>query len=287
MEVVNSDEEEVARRPRRRNRSVDEEEENMVTDEDSVELVRRCVQFLIHRNTKRRPVRRHELSKYVMQNYPGQSGRVKAFTTAFEAAIVELEKEWSMQVVEIFRKVRPTASQSQSRRSQSQTASQGSNYSKAYVLISTLKRNMRAQNKREWATYGFLTVITALIALTPECRISEDELYRCLKRIGVEVKCTKGHKEINDGNVKDYLEVILPQQWYLDREKDSDGHYYKIGPRVWVELDIKPLLEFIESIYNQNDKENAGLDENAKKEMRRKLEAQRRLALGEDDSEDE
>ena len=284
-ENVDSDVEEMER-PRRRNKSVEEDEENGVTDEDGVELVRRCVEYLLHRNSKRRPVRRQELTKFVMLNYPSQTGRIRAFTNAFEAAMAELENEWLMRVVEVFKKSRPTTTQSQSRRSQSQTASQGSNYSKAYVLVSTQKRRLRPHNKREWANIGFITVVTALIALTPECRISEEELYRSLKRIGAEVKVSNGHKEINNGNVKDYIETILTTQWYLDREKDTDGFYYKIGPRVWVELDIKPLLEFIESIYNQNDEGNSGLDENSKKDLRRKLEAQRKIALGEDESDE-
>lgn len=272
---------------RRRSQAVDSEDEEDAGMQDMDELVQRCVRFLLMRQKKLRPVRRTDLSKYVMEGRDAK-GKVKLFNTTLEMANEELKSLFGLRLQEIHRRVRSNPSQSQ-RRTQTQQAPQaggGAGLSKAYVLVTHLKDFARPKNESDWARYGFLTIVAAIIALTPECRISQQDLYRHLGKIGCTVKASKGHDEINSGNARDYLEQILPNQWYLDREKDIEGVFYKIGPRLWAELTSDELLQFIDVVYSEKGDDAKGLDDNAKRELNNKLVKEYNLAIGLDDDDE-
>lgn len=280
------------RRRKRGTASADEDYANgngtqtQVGDEDRNELVKRCVRFLIARNSKGRPVKRSELSKYVMDGR-SRAGKAKLFTQVLGLAEEELQNVFSMKMTEVFRKVQPSASMSA--RTQTQNGSEP-NVTKAYILTSTLPADNRPVNRDDWCKLGFITTIAAIIALTPEVKIEQDDLYRALERMGAPVKESGGHEQINFGNVKEFVENTLKNQWYLEIEKDPtdvNTVYYKIGARLWAELSVGDLLKFIEVVYNSNGNEdsNIGLDESAKKELWHKLEVESNLSLGLEDEE--
>lgn len=254
-----------------------------LSEDDQVQLVKRLIRYMICRNAKRKPVRRADLSKYVLANHEEVRGRARLFNATFEQARLQLEQTWGMRVVEVFKKTRANPTAGSSRR-QTPSQSDSGGFSKAYVLVSTLPDVMRAENKREWPLFGFLTVVAGIIALTPEARIEEDALHRSLARLGTHVRETRGHGQLNGGNVKELLDNILVGQWYLERVKDDDGWWYKIGPRLWAELEFTDLITFIEAVYNESGTGATGIDENARKELTTKLEAvmSESLDLGDD-----
>lgn len=253
-----------------------------MSNEDQQELVKRLIRYMVCRNAKRKPVRRADLSKYVLANHEDARSKARIFNATLEAARKDLDANFGFRIVEVYKKTRPNPTAASSTK-QSQSQSEGAGFSKAYIIVSTLSSQARPENKRDWATFGFLTVVAAIISLTPEVRIEEDALYRSLERLGTIVKESRGHAQLNGGNVKEFIENVLVSQWYLERAKEDDAWWYKIGPRLWAELEFSDLIMFIEAVYKEGGAGSTGIDENAKKELTSKLEDAMVECLGVDE----
>lgn len=252
-----------------------------LTDDQQEELVRRVVRYMLARNARKRPVRRNDLSKFVLSSLP-EGGKGRVFNAAFERGRTELEKTFGVRVVEVFRPVKSSAG-SATRRTQTQTQTQAggvAGMTKAYIVVSSLPQKLRAENRRAHPLYGLLMMIASIIALTPECRIEEGALYRALERLGIFVRENNGHKELNGGNVKELMEKTLVEQWYLDKEKDGDEMFWKIGPRLWAELDLGDIIMFVEAVYKEGGSETSGIDEVAHADLKRKMESAMGECLG-------
>lgn len=232
------------------------------------EIISRCVRFMICRNAKKRPVKRQDLSRHMFQNMENIGRKNRSFTGAFEQAQHKLRNTFGMEVVEIRKLIK-------SKRTTSMTAmaSQSGPAAppKGYILVSSMPKDHRVEDVDGMPLLGFLTVVAAMILLEPGCRISEQDLYASLKRIGVFVREKQGHKQLNAGNVKDLLEKHLVDQWYFEREKEDETTYYTLGPRLRAEVSDDDLLAFVEAVYKLGSDPNATLDESGRKELKARL----------------
>jgi len=86
-------------------------------------------------------------------------------------------------------------------------------------------------DKNKVIEIALLTLISAIILLTPGCRIVEQSLYKRLAKLGVHIKDNQksSHKQINSGNIKELIEKEWCEQWYLVREKEDNMFYFVMG----------------------------------------------------------
>lgn len=242
------------------------------------EIVKRLVRFMICRNTKKKPVKRADLSKYIFNDMVNVRAKHKTFQGAFNSAQQSLRNLFGVEIVEIVKQVKRSGP-SQTARSQTQASQGGGAANKAYILVSVLPQKARVENEKNWPSIGFLTVLASIIVLEPGCRIEQDRLYNALERIGVFVKERSGHKQLNNGNVKDLIENQLPSQWYLEREKEDRTFYYTLGPRLRAELDDDDIILFIQAVYQGGGSAEKVMDATSKKELKLRLD-NARGALG-------
>lgn len=239
-------------------------------EEQQDELTQRFLRYMLCRNARKRPVRRGELTKHLFRNMDNIRSKQRIFNGALQRAKLTLRTVYGMEVVELKRRVRRSTTQ-RSIASASASQSSGPSANKAYILVSTLPLGSRVEDRTRLAEIGFLTVVAAVILLTPGCRIEEESLYRALERIGVFVKDRSGHKQINHGNVKELLEKEWPEQWYLEREKEGTEYFYSLGPRLQAEVDDKDLVDFVDAVYGVAGDQTSGLDETARQELKQRL----------------
>lgn len=241
-----------------------------LAEEQQDELVKRVVRFMICRNAEKRPVKRDELTKHTFANMGSLRSDRKVFQGAFNVAQQKLRSIFGMQMVLIQRQVK--TNRSASSRMQTQFTQSGPVGTKGYILVSVLPPELRAEERKDRAGFGFLMVVAGMILLEPGCRIEQGALYRALGRIGVHVTEKKGHRQLNGGNVKKLLEsTLLKQQWYLEREKEDQMFYYRLGPRLRAEISPEDLVDFVSAVYSLSDSNTGGLDETSKSELRKRL----------------
>lgn len=236
------------------------------------ELVKRMVRYMICRNAKKKPVRRNLLTAHTFANMTNIRSKQRVFNGTFQQAQRKLRGTFGMEMVEICKLVKRTnPSQSQPRTSTISSSQGASASAKGYILVSVLPMEARVEDADAMALLGFLSVVAAMILLEPGCRIEEQDLHNALKRIGILVKEKHGHKQLNGGNVKDLLEKELPDQWYLEREREGNSVYYTLGPRLRAELEDEDLLEFINAVYKQGNEGSGMLDETGRKALQIRL----------------
>jgi MAGE family len=259
---------------------------------------------MLCRHAVKAPVKRAELTKYVFEHATASSGRSAVFSGALKAAQASFKSILGCEMLEVVRQTRPRgtaaggggASQTRATMTQQQslpasaTGTQGGGHgapgAKAFILVSTLPQDARAEDASEFATRAFLTIIAGLILLEPACRIREDDLKRALLRAaGIDVVERNGHSQLNGGNVKDLLEKQLVSQWYLEREKEDGQFYYSLGPRLRAELDDDDLIAFIDAVFSQGT--NVTMDITSQKELKQKLDAARGVITQDDDDDDD
>ncbi|CAN8064828.1 unnamed protein product [Agarophyton chilense] len=239
-----------------------------LTDTQQDELAKRISRMLLWRQHRKRPVRRADLSSYALKLLPHVRGR--PFSKAFNRARDMMRQNLALEVKEIQKLTkRKVGGQSRS----VATASQAYGYgygAKGYILVSNATKP-RLEVPDILCEIGFLTLIAALIALQPGCRIEEDTLHHMLSKLGVHVREKQGHKQLNNGNVKDLLEVKFIDMWYLEKEKEDNVTYYLLGPRLRAELSDDDLLEFIHAVYKDGPSGHGLLDENGRNEIKARL----------------
>lgn len=246
------------------------------------ELVHRFIRYMLFRNARKRPVRRTDLTKAVFRGMHNLKSKQKVFAGVYQKVQTTFRSTYGMEVMEITRKIRRVNTQ----RSTTQAASSsqgGAGITKAYILVTTLPPYVRVVDAKRLGEVGFLTVIASMILLTPGCRLEEESLYRNLERIGVQVKESGGHKQLNNGNVKELLEKELPEQWYLEREKEDNSFYYTLGSRLRAEMSDENLLDFVEAVYQLGHDGSTALDETAREELKQRLVEARGQAEGDDE----
>ncbi|KAI0563311.1 hypothetical protein FGB62_43g119 [Gracilaria domingensis] len=240
-----------------------------LTEAQQDDVAKRISRTLMFRQHRKRPVRRAELSAVALKNLPPVRGKPRVFKLAFDTAKDMMRKTFGVEVKEIQKLTkRKTGPQSRSTAS----ASQGYGYgcgAKGYILLSKLAK--RHEVPDILCEIGFLTLIAALIALQPGCRIEEDTLHHTLSKLGVHVREKQGHKQLNNGNVKDLLENKFLDMWYLEKEKEGNVTYYMLGPRLRAELSDDDLLEFIHAVYKDGPSGHGMLDENGRNEIKARL----------------
>lgn len=250
------------------------------------ELTQRFVRYMLCRQARKRPVRRADLSRHLFRNMTNISSKGRVFTGTLSKAQNELRNVFGMEVIEIARPIRRTNTQTHGGFSATTSASQANSTktTKAYILVSALNPSTRVEDRPRFAEIGFLTVVACMVLMKPGCRISEEELGRALGRIGVQVKERSGHKQLNEGNVKDLIDKEFVEQWYLDRELEGNSVYYSLGPRLRAELKDEDLLDFVEAIYQSGSDTTSMLDSTARQELQQRLLEANRL---EDDVSDD
>jgi MAGE family len=277
-----------------------------LSEEAQDEYVGKIMRYMLCRHAVKAPVKRVDLSKYLFEQAPASSGRASIFAGALKGAQENFRTTLGCEMVEVFKQTRPRSSGVSQTKAMTQlaVASHGGaggssqpgqvagsqagqgNGTKAFILVSTLPQDARAENESEFATRAFLTIIAGLILLEPSCRISEEDLKRALSRAaGIDVVESKGHAQLNGGNVKDLLEKQLVSQWYLEREKEDGQFYYSLGPRLRAELDDEDLIAFIDAVFSQGT--TSSMDITSQKELKQKLDAARGVISEDTDDDDE
>lgn len=237
------------------------------------ELTQRFVRYMLCRQARKRPVRRADLSKHLFRNMTNITSKGRVFSGTLSKAQNELRNVFGMEVIEIARPIRRTNTQTQGGVSAATSGSQasGGKSTKAYILVSALDPSTRVEDRPRLAEIGFLTVVACMVLMKPGCRISEEELSRALGRIGVQVVERSGHKQLNEGNVKDLIDKEFVEQWYLDRESEGNSVFYSLGPRLRAELKDEDLLDFVEAIYQSGSDTTSMLDSTARQELQQRL----------------
>lgn len=250
------------------------------------ELTQRFVRYMLCRQARKRPVRRADLSKHLFRNMTNITSKGRVFSGTLSKAQNELRNVFGMEVTEIARPIRRTNTQTQGGVSAATSGSQasGGKLAKAYILVSALDPSTRVEDRPRLAEIGFLTVVACMVLMKPGCRISEEELSRALGRIGVQFVERSGHKQLNEGNVKDLIDKEFVEQWYLDRELEGNSVFYSLGPRLRAELKDEDLLDFVEAIYQSGSDTTSMLDSTARQELQQRLSEANRA---EDDYEDD
>lgn len=282
--IESDDERDDGRRTRHENRSSQPDGGfAALPEEQQDELTQRFIRFMLCRNSRKRPVRRTDLTKHLFRNMENIRSKQNVFRGVMTRAKMNLRKVYGMEVVQLKRNARRMATQRSTMLGSASQASGTSSAVTAYILMSTLPLDMRVEDRERLAEIGFLTVVAAMILLTPGCRILEKSLYRSLERVGVFVKDSSGHKQINAGNVKELLEKEWPEQWYLDREKEDNDYFFTLGPRLRAEVDDEHLIDFIDAVYSIPGDQTSSLDETAREELKQRLQEAQCV---EDDAED-
>lgn len=240
-----------------------------LSEETQDQLVMRMIRLMVCRHAVKKPVPRTEIRKYLFTNMTGIKSRQKVFSGTFSQAQNKLRSTFGMEMLEIQKLIKQRASQSQ--RTQSMSQGVGANGMKGFILVSVLPAELRVEDKRRKGMMAFLTVVGGMILLEAGCRIKQESLYRALGKIGVYVREKGGHKQLNDGNVKELMEKILPGQWYLEREREESEWYYTLGPRFRAEIQDNDLIEFINAVYTGNGTRDGWLDETSRKELQMRL----------------
>lgn len=270
IQVDSGDEYEGTQRPLSRDgtSSIPDGGFSALAEEQQDELVKRMIRLMICRNAMKKPVKREDLSKHIFANMGNIRSKGKVFQGTFTAAQQKLRTIFGMEMVLIQRQVK--VKRSGSSRMASQATQSGPVGTKGYVLISVLDHETRAEERKNRASFGFLMVVAGMILMEPSCRIEQEDLYSALRRLGVHVRESKGHKQLNGGNVKELLESVLVKQWYLEREKEGDTFFYTLGPRFRVEIEGDDVVGFVDAVYKLTDEKNA-LDEMTKNELKKRF----------------
>jgi len=109
-----------------------------LAEEQQDELVKRMIRYMVCRNTRKKPVKRAELSKHIFSNMSNIRSKGKVFQGTYMTAQTQLRALLGMEMVEIVKQVRTRTGTS---RSQSASASQGATQGmKAFILASVLPR---------------------------------------------------------------------------------------------------------------------------------------------------
>lgn len=266
-----------------------------LSEDEQNEYANKLVRHMMCRHSMKLPVKRQELSKALFADSEVSKYKSSIFAGAMTLAEQNLRNIMGCEIVEIVKQTRTSrgsanAASASMRSVVTQTSQQtvqgsvGESHAsqtssgigaKAYILVSTLPFGARPRNEKEWSIRAFLSIVASLILLEPGCRILEDDLYQALSRsCGIRVEERGGHRQLNDGNVKELMEKILVQQWYLEREKEDRSYYYMIGPRLRAELSDNDLLEFIGAVYHKARGETT-MDATAVKELQQRLDAAR------------
>lgn len=253
-------------------------------------IMRHC----LARHSQLGVTRRSELSKALFPAGSAVRARQSIFAGAFKLAQADFQQTYGLELLEVSKQTRAarggSATQTQTARATqvSGSASQaGGGGAKGYILVSILPLECRALKSEVYATRAFLGIVAALITLTPECRIEEDELDQALQRAaGAGLAESKGHTQLNGGNVHELVTKTLVSQWYLEREKEDRRWYYRMGPRLRVELSDDSLIQFITAIYNLGAEQQNEMDPTMRRELQQRLDAARGVQLEDDDPAD-
>lgn len=254
-------------------------------EEQQDELVKRFVKYMLARNQRKRPIRRPDLTRHVFSNMDNIRSKQKVFNGTMTRAQNVLRNIYGYEMVAIERAARRSATM----RTSASASQSVSAPIKAYILVSTLQAEMRFETPARFSEFAFIIIVACFILLTPGCRISQEDLYRALNRIGVYVKERGGHKQLNDGNVRDLIERELVDQWYFIRDKEDNSFFYALGPRLRAEVNDQDLLQCVEGVYQLGNDETATLDETARMELQSRLNeaAGKTGEMDEDDEEEE
>lgn len=239
------------------------------------ELVKRILRFMHFRHFRKRPVKRAELSSFVFKHVPNIRSKPRVFNGALEQARLFFRTNLGVEIKEI-QKLTKRKIGGHSRSTIGTSASQGNSLgygARGYVLTTNLPNVHRHETPELLCEIGFLTLVAALIALQPGCRIEEETLHHALARLGVYVREKQGHKQLNGGNVKDLLENKFVDMWYLEREKEDNITYFLLGPRLRAEFSDDDLLEFIHAVYKDGPSGHGLLDETGRDEIKARLDA--------------
>lgn len=263
-----------------------------LSEDEQNEYATTLARTILCKHATRIPVKRAELYKAIFPPGSSLKSRQSIFAGAFKMAQENLQNIAGCEVVECVKRTRGNArggTQTATRATATQT--QGMSQStglgqKGYILISTLPKGSRPDDREVYAERAFLCIIAAIILLKPGCRIEEKELYEALRRAaGVSVVESKGHHQLNGGNVKELVEKTLTAQWYLEREKEDREFYYSMGPRLRMELSDDDLLSFVTAVYNFNTEQTSEMDSTTRRDLQQRLDAARGVMLGDSDLE--
>ncbi|EME27436.1 uncharacterized protein Gasu_50290 [Galdieria sulphuraria] len=190
---------------------------------------------------KRAVVRRDDISQYV--------GKCFKTNDVLKEASARLEEVFGLKIVELSTEskngkgsVNALSSQAGPSRSKSSTVN------RVYILINTLTTDEEDDWKDddECSFWGVLTVVIALLFVSPNTRLSEEKIEKLLKSLyslGL-------HQEraFQGSSGKFTLLQDLVKMWYLRKEQVEDEIFYTLGPRIFKELSSDGIIVALEKL---------------------------------------
>ncbi|GJD09273.1 hypothetical protein Gasu2_35320 [Galdieria sulphuraria] len=123
--------------------------------------------------------------------------------------------------------------------------SKSSTVNRVYILINTLTTDEEDDWKDddECSFWGVLTVVIALLFVSPNTRLSEEKLLKSLYSLGL-------HQEraFQGSSGKFTLLQDLVKMWYLRKEQVEDEIFYTLGPRIFKELSSDGIIVALEKL---------------------------------------
>ncbi|GJQ13316.1 hypothetical protein GpartN1_g5107.t1 [Galdieria partita] len=185
---------------------------------------------------KRAVVRRDDISQYI--------GRCFKTNDILEEASARLEEVFGLKIVELFTeskngKASVNTSSSQAGPSRSKPAST----MKVYILTNMLTTQDESNDDEECYFLGVLTVVVALLFVSPNTRLGQEKLVKSLYSLGVHQE-----KAYQGSNGKLTILQDLVKMWYLRKEQVEDETVYTLGPRIFKELSSDCMIGALEKL---------------------------------------
>lgn len=226
------------------------EKEEKVTAEEISRLVTDATRLFLMNDWSKKPVKREDLSKVVLKNYPANKFR-KLAATVIEGARKRLREVFGFELV-VLRKPLPTSAKGK-RGAASQQAKT------TYALVNALGPDAAERppldDQSAAARFGLLNAILGVVILASGT-IPEESLLAQLRKIGIETP-----KDAVFGDVEELLETFVRQQYLAKRKMsrsaegaEDDGrvsHEFLMGPRSVAEFDRRSVLGFVAHAFGQ------------------------------------
>lgn len=189
-------------------------------DVDVKTLVNQCVFYILIANRSKRVIRKRDLIHNVFEGRNTQM-----FPEVLQKVGIVLKKTFGFEIMEL------------------------KDHKNEYLLVNILNHKYGLQEFAEYSPVelqhqGFIFFILTVIFMN-ENSINEEELWKALEPLGIEIKSRKSHPIF--GDVTKFVTSTLVKQMYLERkELSKDPPQYELvwGERAKQEVLKEDLLEF-------------------------------------------
>ncbi|GFU20202.1 melanoma-associated antigen D4 [Nephila pilipes] len=183
-------------------------------------LANQCVFYILVANRSKKVIKKRDIIQHV---FDGRNSHI--FPEVLKRAAVSLKKTFGFEIMEL------------------------KDHKNEYLLVNILNHKYGIQEFSEYSSVeqqqqGFTFYILTLIFMN-ENSILEEELWKALEPLGIEIKSKKPHPIF--GDVTKFVTSTLVKQMYLERnELSKDPPQYELvwGERAKQEVFKEDLLEF-------------------------------------------